>query len=184
MSVERALIEQCSPTLAKLKTASLFTTRYTSYPLLNKEVANWNKLFKEKGLHMQILCKKKDYALLYLYREDCLARDLSDPQRISILKNFDYENTDCQVDMLNRLKCRLATCDDFPHEIGIFLGYPPEDVYGFICNKGQKCTHCGYWKVYGDKQKAISLFEKFDKCKQSYYKLWQQGRHILQLTVA
>ena len=25
--------------------------------------------------------------------------------------------------------------DEFPHDIGLFLGYPPEDVLGFITNK-------------------------------------------------
>ena len=37
---------------------------------------------------------------------------------------------------------------DFPHEIGLLLGYPPEDVIGFIENRGQNPLYIGYWKVY------------------------------------
>ena len=32
---------------------------------------------------------------------------------------------------------RLQENEGFPHEIGLFLGYPPEDVLGFIENKGE-----------------------------------------------
>ena len=47
----------------------------------------------------------------------------------------------------------------FPHEIGIFLGYPLADVAGFIRNKGRNCKCIGTWKVYGD------AFEKDSKPK-------------------
>ena len=72
----------------------------------------------------------------------------------------------------------------FPHEIGVFLGYPIEDVIGFINNKGCNFKCCGYWKVYGDKEKAIKEFARYDKCRMIYTKLWNQGRSILKLTVA
>lgn len=47
---------------------------------------------------------------------------------------------------------------DFPHEIGLFLGYPLEDVQGFIENRaeGYKCVGC--WKVYGDEEYAKQEF--------------------------
>jgi hypothetical protein len=54
--------------------------------------------------------------------------------------------------------------DDFPHEIGIFLNYPLEDVKGFITspNSGVKCV--GYWKVYEDEEAKKKTFELYDKC--------------------
>ena len=62
---------------------------------------------------------------------------------------------------LERLKSRLMHTDEFPHEIGIFLGYPLDDVKGFIDNAGQnsKCTGC--WKVYCNECEAIKTFAKF-----------------------
>lgn len=51
--------------------------------------------------------------------------------------------------MLTRLAQRMEAVGDFPHEVGFFLGYPAEDVVGFIRNKGQNFKFCGRWKVYG-----------------------------------
>ena len=50
---------------------------------------------------------------------------------------------------------------EFPHEVGLLLSYPPEDVKGFIDHRagGFKCA--GLWRVYGDEEKARSLFEKY-----------------------
>ena len=42
-----------------------------------------------------------------------------------------------------------AEAADFPHEIGVFLGYPLEDVVGFIRHRGKCFTCCGCWKSYG-----------------------------------
>ena len=73
---------------------------------------------------------------------------------------------------------------EFPHEMGLFLSYPPEDVKGFIdhCASGFKCA--GLWKVYGDEEKARSLFAKYKKCTEIYCALWQSGSKLEQLAVA
>ena len=48
--------------------------------------------------------------------------------------------------MLRQLSRRLCCEADFPHEIGVFLGYPLTDVVGFIENQGRNFTCCGCWK--------------------------------------
>ena len=45
---------------------------------------------------------------------------------------------------------RLQNREDFPHEIGLFLSYPPEDVQGFIDNRAHNYKRICAWKVYGD----------------------------------
>lgn len=57
---------------------------------------------------------------------------------------------------------KLREEPDFPHEIGLFLGYPLEDVKGFIENKADSSKCSGCWKVYGNEQKALKLFEKYE----------------------
>ncbi|MBQ7128480.1 MAG: DUF3793 family protein, partial [Clostridia bacterium] len=72
----------------------------------------------------------------------------------------------------------------FPHEVGLFLGYPPEDVKGFIENNA-KCSKCvGCWKVYGDEEKAKKCFENYKKCTRIYKELYLKGKTIERLTVA
>lgn len=93
--------------------------------------------------------------------------------------------TDTGVDgAIERLRMRLASGDGFPHEIGLFLGYPVEDVLGFIENAGQNCKCCGCWKVYCNECEAVRTFARYKKCRDIYKRLWQEGRSVLQLTVA
>ena len=79
---------------------------------------------------------------------------------------------------------RLKNDDEFPHEIGLFLGYPPEDVLGFIKNGAENCKRLGCWKVYGDEENALKTFKKYEKCTEIYSKLWNNGRSLERLTVA
>ena len=83
-----------------------------------------------------------------------------------------------------RLARRLHESHDFPHEIGLFLGYPPEDVSGFIENKAA-CAKCvGCWKVYGDEEAARKRFAKYEKCTAVYCVLWEKGRSMVRMIVA
>ena len=85
---------------------------------------------------------------------------------------------------LNRLKSRIGENNEFPHEIGVFLDYPLGDVIGFITNEGRNFKCAGCWKVYCDECACRKTFEKYKKCRDVYVRLWQQGRSVLQLTVA
>ena len=78
---------------------------------------------------------------------------------------------------------RLSDSAEFPHEIGLFLGYPIVDVIGFIHNKAQNYKYCGLWKVYGDTEQAQKIFELYKKCERIYYEKWSSGRDIERLTV-
>lgn len=140
-----------------------------------------NGKFKEKRFRLKILVKKKLGAYLCVQSKK-LEEDLR--KRVSkFLRENGYKET-CVNYAISLLKKRLMDLKAFPHEIGVFLGYPIEDVIGFINNKGCNFKCCGYWKVYGDKEKAIKEFARYDKCRMIYTKLWNQGRSILKLTVA
>ncbi|MCR5154354.1 MAG: DUF3793 family protein, partial [Lachnospiraceae bacterium] len=69
-------------------------------------------------------------------------------------------------------------------EIGIFLGYPLEDVKGFIENKGKNYKTCGLWKVYKDENFAKGIFEKCRRCTSLYCKLKAEGNPLEKIVVA
>ena len=73
---------------------------------------------------------------------------------------------------------------EFPREVGLFLSYPPEDVKGFIDHRASGFKCAGLWKVYGDEEKARSLFAQYKKCTEIYCALWQSGSKLEQLAVA
>ena len=50
----------------------------------------------------------------------------------------------------------LLRNQEFPHEMGLLLGYPVEDVKGFIRNGGENCLYIGYWKVNLDFKKLTN----------------------------
>ena len=78
---------------------------------------------------------------------------------------------------------KLRKDGEFPHEIGLFLGYPPEDVQGFM-ELGPDCCKCtGCWKVYGDEAAAQRKFAQYKKCTRVYCDRWDKGADIERLAV-
>lgn len=182
---DKMLIEHCSPTLAGMKTGNMFSCRCQSKNELNNYVRRLNRLLGKKGIRVLPLKLSDGRALIYIYRPSKLEKDFFDEDVISILKEYGYEPENpnrCVVCLINKL--RLS--EEFPHEIGLFLGYPPEDVKGFINSKSEhcECKYVGCWKVFGDEEKAIKIFNKYKKCTDVYCSQWQMGRSVEKLTVA
>ena len=182
-SIEKSLIWHCSPTLASLKTASLFTVGFSNEDELDSVLYSWNKHLFDKGVAMVKLQVKNSRALIYVFRRSRLLRDLSCPKISRFLQKNGYVGSDINS-AISTLRSHLTEIDEFPHEIGLFLGYPIDDVIGFIRNKGQNCKRCGFWKVYCNECEAEKTFARFKKCKAVYMRLWEQGRSVRQLTVA
>ena len=183
MLLEKYLIAHCAPTLASLKTASLFCMSVLPEDDLDGQIQNWNGLLWEKGLFLMILKRYRGKALVYVCRKSHLQMDLKKAGVANFLAQYGYQHTDLKY-ALTRLRQRLNENHSFPHEIGIFLGYPLEDVVGFIENAGKNCKCTGYWKVYSNECETIKLFAQFQKCRKIYIRLWNQGKSVQQLTVA
>ena len=179
---EDLIIKHCSPTLAGLKTANLFTCVYSRKEDIERYAREFNRRFGCRGVKMQSLDFGKTRALIYVFRPTRLEKDLSESQAKSILASMGYERFDYKA-CLHRLKSRVKKCPEFPHEIGLFLGYPPEDVRGFILHKGNCCKCCGCWKVYGNEERAVREFAKYKKCSDIYYSKWLSGTPINKLIV-
>lgn len=183
MLLERHLIEHCSPTLASLKTANLFNHSFSSEEELEKQLSDLNGQLGKKGITLLLLYKRRNKALIYVFRKNRLQADLNRSGVGRFLKKYGYEHTDADY-ALGVLKKRLEEEESFPHEIGIFLGYPLGDVIGFIRNEGKNCKCLGCWKVYCNECEAVKTFARYQRCRAVYSRLWQSGRSVWQLTVA
>lgn len=185
-SFECLLAELCAPTLARVKPGSLF--RYVPAPGedIRAEAAFWQDALSPRGVEVRILktCQVTGAVLVYVYRPGWLAGILRQPEVQRFLASEGYRQTADSEAVLAQLSGRLCCEEDFPHEIGVFLGYPLADVVGFIENRGKNYTYCGYWKAYGDPTVAQRCFEKYRKCEQVYKRLHDQGKTVWQLTVA
>ena len=179
---EEILIRQGAPTLAGIKTGSLFPCPCEDREALMTDIRRLNRRLSPKGLCLLPIRFLAGQALLYLYRPAGLRRDLRNAQASELLRQAGYGDDSCAL-------CGAA-CTALPRKRGVssrgraVSQLSPEDVKGFIDHRagGFKCA--GLWKVYGDEEKARSLFEKYRKCTEIYCTLWQSGLKLEQPAVA
>lgn len=181
--LEEMIVRYCAPTLAGLKTGGLFCYSSACASGLLAEIDACNRLLNPKGVQVILLRLEKDRALVYVYRPTKLARDINDQETWAFLVSVGYSAQGVEG-CIDELAGRLVRSAVFPHEIGLFLGYPLPDVKAFIENKGQNCKCLGCWKVYTDEDRARKVFTQFDKCTRIYCKKYIEEKSILRLTVA
>lgn len=178
---DQMLIDNCAPTLAGLKTANLFSCSYESEEELRDSLRRLNRCLSRKGLRVLPLRRRNGRALIYVYRPAFLQRDLEQEGACRMLSERGYCGG--QNRCLRLLMKKLCEEREFPHEIGLFLGYPPEDVCGFIENKAAGCKCVGCWKVYGDADAAKRIFRRYQKCTEAYQTFWERGVSLETLAV-
>lgn len=178
---EEIIVRYCSPTLAGIKTGSLFSAEFANQKECVAALRVWNALLRKKGLRAIPFGCRKGRTTVYVYRVSQLDSDLKNADIRCILSARGYD-CDRPERCVARLADKLKSGSEFPHEIGLFLGYPPEDVSGFI-NNG-KCKLTGAWKVYGDEKRAKNTFAQYKKCTRIYGELFDKGRTMERLTVA
>ncbi len=160
---EQQFIRSTAPTLAGIKTGSLFPYHFASRDEAISELRSLNRRLAPKGLRLLPLRMREDFAMLYLYRPGQLGADLRRRDAAVLLRDAGYPACD-ETGCIRELRRRLSEHEDFPHEIGLFLSYPPEDVRGFIEHRGCGCKCVGCWKVYGDEKAARRKFAQYKRC--------------------
>lgn len=175
-------MRNCAPTLAGIKTGSLYTWHFREGDDYRHDISVFNRFMNKKGLRIVPLKVCDTYALIYLYRPEMLRKDLEDPDAAEMLRELGYSliSPDRSVAELIR---RLKGSSSFPHEIGLFLGYPPSDVKGFIQSPNSGYRYVGFWKVYSDVNGARDAFRRYRRCTEEYGRMLRSGRTLEQLVV-
>ena len=156
--VELQLALQCAPLITGLKISNLLTISPEGFTQVGRIVEG-------SVLSLYPLLETEEKMVILLYREDRLEKYLKMPQVKKLLQGRQGTNP---IDW--RIFCRyfaivmkpIQRGKPFPHELGLLLGYPPEDVEGFIRHQGKNSLCTGYWKVYADKEGKQRLFEKYE----------------------
>lgn len=180
---EELLVEQCAPTLAGVKPASLFRYRGSQMGEARWLADRWGRELAARGLTLQVLkaCSLTGACMIFLYRADWLCQILAEPSNRRFLMEQGYPAGVDIPRLLEQLSRRLCLEQDYPHEIGLLLGYPLEDVVGFMENRGRNFTCCGYWKAYGDPEAARRRFAQYRRCTDVYRERFRQGTGIMEL---
>ena len=174
---EEFVVRHTSPTLAGLKTGNLFNCTFQNKQKLYQELRELNRKLVPKGARIIPMKIFKDKVLLYLYRPRLLEQDFHMEAVANLLKEYGYTANapeKCVVQLIQK----MCASETFPHEIGLFLSYPPEDVCGFINHPEKGCKCVGCWKVYGDEEAARKRFAEYKKCETDYYVQMQKGKGI------
>lgn len=171
MVFEEMIAYHCGPALAGIKPSNLIACRQAEIPDWREQVAELNNRLNESGLFFEVLCVCQRRALLLVYRKNKLFKALTQPEVQTFLESFGYPKTTDIAILLGILKQRLCEQNDFPHEIGAFLGYPLHDLFGFLHDEETTCLYNGYWKVYDRVEEAKETFRRYDICRR---KIWDK----------
>lgn len=153
-----------APVIGGLKPSSTITLKKDS-----KEYHTWNdykEIFLEKTRLKHILLREDDDAIILLiYSEKRLENYINKEEIKKFLLKLDYNSEDSLEDILNNLVERYNKFH-CPHELGVFLGIPLQDVIDFMECTAKKCLLCGYWKVFNDFDYALQIFNDYNKSKE------------------
>ncbi len=171
---------QCAPVLKGVKISNLIKVK----------AGEWRKIrsrLKNSGIVCVPLYRDEEKEVLFLYRCHPLEQHLKKQKVRKFLQKYGYDCCDV-VSVLDRLRRRYRQYAqegaEFPHELGVLLEYPVEDVEGFIKNRGENCLLSRYWKVYNDKQQAEQTFRLYDQAKEQALLEIMNGRSLYQVAVS
>lgn len=181
--MEALLARVCAPALAGIKPANLVAVDKHKYPRLHEELERLGDRLGTRGIRFDVLCECETKALVLVYRPSVLQKALQDHEIRAILSMFGYEADASADKQLDRLRCRMA-CEEFPHEIGAFLGYPAADIRGFLSDRREGVKLVGEWKVYDDAEGAKRLFSRYAACRSALSRRLAAGNTLADIFCA
>jgi hypothetical protein len=121
-------------------------------------------LLQHSGLEAIEFIDRGDSVLLFLYRHSELMPLLARKSVAVILRKAGYADPANLEKTFVQLQARFSK-GDFPHEIGVFLGYPLKDVIGFMGWAQLPFSSQGPWKIFGDPRESLCLADIHRHCR-------------------
>lgn len=157
--LEMLLAIHCAPLLHGIKLSNLVKLNRQQSEVLCRHVRN-------AGLSIWFLLYEGDGNQVLLFRKSEMQAFLEQPEVQRFLMQFGYTDFHL-ISVLLKLSAHMRAykCgqQDFPHELGLLLGYPMEDVAAYMENHGENYMYCGYWKVYHNMEQAKQQFDEYNK---------------------
>lgn len=175
--IENQFALQCAPLIAGLKMSNLFIIR-------KKHLRRLCALLQNSGIRCRVLYLDENKLTVLLYDPAMLSVYLRNKRAIAILQHNGYKQFDLEsilLEFARRYRSYRTESEAFPHELGLLLGYPLDDVEGFIENEGKNCLYTGYWKVYANVPAKRDLFRRFECAREELMKQISQGKKVEQV---
>jgi hypothetical protein len=161
--------------IMKIKPAVLLRVSRTVPNLLDAWNTGGEAACAELGLCVQVVCQGPKGKLLLIYNKRVLSRHIEKRVHADFLAARGYPSGVGSEACVRYLSERFRIFKEkgrdgrFPHEVGVFLGYPLADVISFIHNKAASCPCVGYWKAWTKPEKARRSFRHIDNARLSVY---------------
>lgn len=181
---ERLMGMHGAPLLVGLRPACLLSFQRKTFEDIDGLLASYQHCFQCKGISMYRLAESETCVMILFYRAAALSSMLHLPQAQALLESLEYPVDGTLSDMLGELGYRVRTYTAFPHEIGLFLGYPAEDVRGFMEHHGHAYRCSGCWKVYANEARTRALFELYASCTRTFCARLAEGTAFPELVQA
>lgn len=176
-SIPLQLALQCAPVISGIKISNLLT-------IPAKSLRELSAVLKKTELSFRILYPGRERLVILIYRETELKEYLEREEVMAFIYKCGYETSDISKIFpvfVKRYMRYMELKQDFPHELGLFLGYPIEDVEGFIKENGKNYLYSGYWKVYKDAEPKIRLFKNYERVQTEIVRLLYEGLDIMDI---
>jgi len=164
------LMLECSEVLAGVKPANLLSLVNRTRPCGRNLYQLWQAHHEELIIRIPdltfIALQTKPQALLLLcYNHRVLDRHLSHAGIRILLQKAGYDVCGTCEALIGELQHRIINNTTFPHEIGLFIGYPAKDVAAFMGMVKLKFTCQGPWKIYGNPVHSLALADQYRCCR-------------------
>ena len=150
-----------APILRGLKPAELLSLQFQRKGCLTCFQKNKDSFFRALGLSFLEIRERENSLLLLIYDREQLEKRLAEIRQKALLTSRGYLLESSLDRVLAHLKSRFGR-ESFPHEVGLFLGYPEKDVASFIALGGENFSYCRHWKVYHDVPEAKRTMLEID----------------------
>ena len=167
-SVEMQLALQCAPLITGVRISNMLM-------IDSADESSMRVILKHSGISYFRLAANNGKTAFLLFRRLYLEDYLKRSESLDILKSAGYQEFSfgrVLLNFKNRYEAYISNQGkQFPHEMGLLLGYPFDDVKGFIEHNGCGYLYSGYWKVYRNVPLKKKMFEDFEKAKESIIQL-------------
>lgn len=177
------LMLECSEVLAGVKPANLISLVNRTRSCGRNLYQLWQHHHEELAsrfadLDFIVLQTREQALLLLCYNHTLLERHLSHAGIRALLHKAGYEADTSGEALLKELCRRIGAIGSFPHEIGLFIGYPAKDVAAFMGLVKLPFTCQGPWKIFGNPERSLGLAEQHRCCRQRMGELLSSGAHV------
>lgn len=178
MGFDETIIHCGAPALCGIKSACLFSMSGELFADGFDRLQEWKAQFSKEKTYFVPVKKNDGRFLIFVYNRTLLEKICAGGENRAYLLSKGYPLDKGLDGVLAELLHRLAMSEDFPHEVGLFLGYPLEDVTGFEKCGARDFKYSGIWKVYGNAERAIQRMQLYRSCTETCMKLLASGLSV------